>query len=949
MYADIDRQKLIPGLATEGFWDWNLKTNIIYLSPRYCELTGCIPEDPWFDKGFVDMLTLPDDHQKFFLSISKHLQGKTDVSILDYKMILSDGSALWIESRCRIAELDENKRISRIVGTVANITERNQAGQELHKLNRALLTISACNQALLHADNEAELLQDICRIVVETGGYRMAWVGYAEDDDEKSVRPVAQAGNAKDYLETLNISWADIERGQGPTGRAIRTGKACSTRNMLTDQSFLPWRMSAIQCGYASAQSLPLISDHKVFGALNIYSGLEDAFNVEETELLSSLAENLAYGITMLKTRKAHELAEEKLRQSEARYRSLFQNKHTVMLIIDPADGAIVDANPAAVTFYGWKYDELCNMNIAGINTMSDREIKAEMQRSLNRKCNCFGFRHRLADGSIRDVEVVSGPISIEEKQLLYSIVNDITERKQFQELLLESNERMHFIMAATNAGFWEHDIASNVQIWSDELWPLYGLELHSCTPSYENWLKTVIPEERETIERSARKAIDSGSEFNCMWRVSDADGRERWLMSKGTPQKDSDGRLLRHVGIVIDITDRKKEEENKQQLESSLRKSQRLETIGTLAGGIAHDFNNILMPILGYAEMGVNSIENKNPLHDCFLEIMLAAERARNLVAQILTFSRTQESEPSVVSVQSVIAEALKLLRPSIPATITIEQQIDNNCRNILADPSQIHQVIVNLCTNAFHAMEISGGVMTLMLREMLPDADMLKTLPGLPARWYVQLSVTDTGTGMDEATMERIFEPFFTTKSVNKGTGLGLSVVHGIIKSYKGAITVDSRPEKGTSFRIYLPVIDKPVPDAAIKGTATAGNGSILFVDDEKATIKMMTMMLSRLGYQICAFCSPREALERFRQRPDHFDLVITDLTMPEMNGITLAAELHKTRPYLPVILMTGYGKNLGYDTLNQSGICKLLKKPLKMTELSAAIKEVISGRNS
>jgi len=405
----------------------------------------------------------------------------------------------------------------------------------------------------------------------------------------------------------------------------------------------------------------------------------------------------------------------------------------------------------------------------------------------------------------------------------------------------------------------------------------------------------------------------------------------------------------MRYVGIVIDITDRKKEEENKQQLESSLRKSQRIETIGTLAGGIAHDFNNILMPILGYAEMGINSIAEKEPLHDYFSEIMLAAERARNLVEQILTFSRTQECTPAAVSVQSVVAEALKLLRPSIPASIAIEQHIDNTCSNILADPSQIHQVIVNLCTNAFQSMEESGGVMTITLMEMLPDTDMLKTLPGLPARRYVRLSVADTGTGMDEATMERIFEPFYTTKPVNKGTGLGLSVVHGIITSYHGAITVESLPAKGSSFHVHLPVIDRPVRDTTSKGAPSEGNGSILFVDDEQTTVKMMTTMLSRLGYRICAVSSPLEALDRFRERPDRFDLVITDLTMPEMNGITLAAELHKTRPCLPVILMTGYGKDIGYNALNQSGICKLLKKPMKMTELGAAIREVISSRNA
>ena len=291
-----------------------------------------------------------------------------------------------------------------------------------------------------------------------------------------------------------------------------------------------------------------------------------------------------------------------------------------------------------------------------------------------------------------------------------------------------------------------------------------------------------------------------------------------------------------------------------------------------------------------------------------------------------------------------------MKLLRPSIPSTISIEQNLDYSCRNILADPSQIHQVIVNLCTNAFHAMEESGGKLKIQLREIIPDAGIQKLLPKPEAQHYVQLSISDTGIGMDAPTMERIFEPFFTTKSVNKGTGLGLSVVHGIISSFKGIITVESCPRHGTTFLIYLPVIDSQVVQEDVNEKPAKGVGSILFVDDEPAALKMMTVMITKLGFKIQTAESPLQALELFRKNPGQFDLVITDLTMPEMTGIELSGELHKISPQIPVILMTGYGKDIEHtNPLNQHGICKYLKKPVKMTVMASTINDVISRQNA
>ena len=352
---------------------------------------------------------------------------------------------------------------------------------ELQRLNRALLALSNCNQALLHANNEMELLSEICRIVVEIGGYRMAWVGYAEHDEEKSVRPVAQAGFDEGYLETVKLSWADVEHGWGPTGTAIRTGLPCVVNDMAGDPCFLPWLEEARKRGYTSNKSFPLKQGDRVLGALTIYSAMPDAFNAEETKLLSSLAENLAYGIIMLQNRHAREIAEEELRQSEARYRNLFQNKHTVMLIVDPETGMIIDANEAAVIYYGWELAELCQMKISQINLLTEQEIALEMEQACNEKRNYFLFRHRRADGSIRDVEVFSGPITMQNRLLLYSIISDITERTQIEKALFDSEKRFRSITEQIVEMVFVTDDKGHLTYVSSVMEKMFGYTVHEA------------------------------------------------------------------------------------------------------------------------------------------------------------------------------------------------------------------------------------------------------------------------------------------------------------------------------------------------------------------------------------------------------------------------------------------------------------------------------------
>ena len=307
------REQLILDIATEGFWEWEPKSEHLYLSPQYCELVGYPTDTTLFDSNFLKMIIHPDDHHHFFSAIKKLFHEKSEIITIAYRVISKDGVVHWVESRCSTVEHSAYSRDSCIVGTVIDVTRQKKGEDELHRLNRALLAINQCNQALLHARNEEELLRDICRIVVDTGGYRMAWVGYVEHDASKSIRPVAQAGFEEGYLETLMLSWADIERGRGPTGTAIRTGQPFAINNVLEDPRFLPWRKEAIKRGYTSNQSFPLKTGDTVFGALAIYSALPSAFDGDETILLTALADNLAYGITMLRNKAERKRAEQKL------------------------------------------------------------------------------------------------------------------------------------------------------------------------------------------------------------------------------------------------------------------------------------------------------------------------------------------------------------------------------------------------------------------------------------------------------------------------------------------------------------------------------------------------------------------------------------------------------------------------------------------------------------
>ncbi|MFZ5774941.1 MAG: PAS domain S-box protein [Thermodesulfobacteriota bacterium] len=590
------------------------------------------------------------------------------------------------------------KALAAIADQVALGIDRTWSEEELRQKSRTLRILGECNAIMVRAQGEEEFLSQICDAIVEKGGYRLAWIGFTEDDPDRTVRVAASAGDTTGYLSGITVSWGDNAEGRGPTGTAIRTGEIAFCHDVAEDPFFVPWRDAARRAGLAKSMAIPLgKAGDPPIGALNIYSGEGGFFAGEEIDLLLELALEVTYGIRVLR----------------------------------------------------------------------DREM--------------------------------------------------------------------------------------------------------------------------------AKRAAD-------------------------------ENRLL----------------------ERQVRQGQKMEAIGTLAGGIAHDFNNILAAILGFADLAKHKLPEDSHLHGDLDNVLQAGRRAKELVAQILAFSRQAEQERRPVEVRLIVKEAMKLLRASIPANIEFRLDIQADAGSVLADPTQIHQVVMNLCTNAYHAMrDNDAGVLSVSLRSVEIAEDGLSGGMAAPGR-YILFAVSDTGCGMTREIMERIFEPYFTTKPRGEGTGLGLAVVHGIVRGCGGDIRVESEPGRGTTISVYLPREESAgaVMDRIIAQQLPHGGERVLVVDDEPTVLHLHTNMLGRLGYQVTPCGDSGAALAEFSRRPAEFDLIFTDMAMPGMPGDVLVERIRAIRADIPIIVCTGFSDRLPPEKMKQLRIGRVLLKPLLFGELADAVRGVLDS---
>jgi PAS domain S-box-containing protein len=551
-----------------------------------------------------------------------------------------------------------------------------------------------------------------------------------------------------------------------------------------------------------------------------------------------------------------------------------------------------------------------------------------------------------LSGSSVEWIELFSYPIKDQhsgEVNGVVEFVRDITERTQAEKALAASEERFRDLANSLPQVVYEMDINGVITFANRNAFELFGYTQDDFDKGVTA-LQMLIPEDREKALKNIQRRLN-GEEFGSdEYTALRKDGGTFPISVHGV-RVIRDNTPIGLRGIMIDITDQKQSEKEKKKLEIQLQQAQKLESIGTLAGGIAHDFNNILYSIIGYTELALYDTGKRTQLHDNLQEVLIAAQRAKDLVKQILTFSRQVDREPKPIKIQLIVQEALKLIRSSLPSTIEINQNIDNSCGLVMADATQIHQVAMNLLTNAYHAMEDQGGKLDVTLKEADLGVDDLKDLT-MRNGSYVCLIVEDTGTGINKHVMDRIFEPYFSTKKKNKGTGLGLAMVHGIVESYGGKIKVFSEPGKGSSFNVYFPVIQTHAEkkETQIISQVEGGTERILLVDDELQIVRMEQQMLERLGYQVTVRTSSIEALEVFRSAPDKFDLIITDMTMPNMTGVELAKKITEIKPDIPMIICTGFSEKISEQKANTMGIRGYAMKPVIKRELAKKIKEVL-----
>jgi len=473
-----------------------------------------------------------------------------------------------------------------------------------------------------------------------------------------------------------------------------------------------------------------------------------------------------------------------------------------------------------------------------------------------------------------------------------------------------------------------------------------YGLDLFGYDRQEiigRNFLEALEPPERiqgRNLQEMVNEIIASPESYRIMESEDiSKDGKRLFIQWTNKAVVNSEGKFQEMLSIGADITKRK-------ELEKDLFQAQKMEAIGTLAGGIAHDFNNILSVIFGYTELAKLEMDDSEKLSVDLEQVLMAAQRAKKLVQQILTFSRKTNSDYQPLQISLLVKETIKMLRSTIPATIDIKQNILSN-RLILADPTQIHQLIMNLCTNAFHAMEESGGTLGLALRDIQVDEGKIYSAElDLAPGEYVQIEVSDTGCGIPPETMSKIFEPYYTTKTKGKGTGLGLAVVHGIVNSHKGQIKVYSVPQEGTTIHVYFPVTAEDRVEGADSDDQqediTGGQENIMVVDDELPIARTISKILSTYGYNTETYSDPVKALAAFEQDLNYFDLVVTDMTMPAMTGLNLAQKMLTARPGLPIILCTGYSELINKDKALQLGIAAYLQKPVAMRTILKTVRE-------
>jgi PAS domain S-box-containing protein len=931
------------------------------------------------------------------------------------------------------------------------VAHARQRGQDelarLNSANRTLRLISDCNQVLVRATSEQDLLDDLCRLVVERGGYRFAWVGMAETDPDRTVRPVAQCGTDLGYLGATRITWDESEYGRGPVGRTLRTGRPHAIKDIAHHPDFAPWRDVAHSRGFASCIALPLTGRGRTFGVLALYSAQPDVFDDKEIELLMELAGDLAFGLTTLRDSAEHAKAREQLVLLDAAVTAAPNS-----IVITDAQGRIEWVNPAFTATTGYSLAEAVGQNPRLLKSGRQPDAYyAGLWRTILAGHNWHGeFINKRKDGTFYTEDVTIAPIRDSTGVIRHfvAVKFDISLRRAAE----EKNRELVEYIDKSQAAVMVVDLDDRVSFWNEGAMRLFGYSAgevmgrkpeetfgRNALEAISNLRRSVAQNgawtgeiqfhnkagqpveaansttfirdaagqpkgrlniltdirERKEAERKIRtqaellnKARDAVMVADLQNRITfwnhsselltgyasaevlgqsiedimghhlraqaeaarrsvletgawqseltlvRKDGAERIIDLHLTLIRDDSGRPVSRLGIATDITEKKK-------LEEQFLRAQRLENLGMLAAGIAHDLNNVLAPVLMAAPLLRLSATKPSDLR-MLTAIEKSVERGSALVRQILSFAHGSGNTRTLVQIKHLLRDVTTLVRESFPKAILLEEEIPNDLWTVKGNPTQLHQVLLNLCVNARDAMP-QGGTLRLRAENRRLDAAAAASLPEAQPGSYLMLEVTDSGTGIPPDVLAHIWEPFFTTKGEGKGTGLGLSTVRGITLSHGGFVGVESKLGSGTTFRIFLPAAEIPAggeaADKSMHPFAPQGqNELVLVVEDEVNIRELVNTHLTAQGYQVLLAADGIDAIARFAPRTGDIALVVTDISMPEMNGLDLAHVLNLMNPGVKIMFMSGN------DAPNIAGPlpagARLLKKPFSAIELVKSV---------
>lgn len=648
---------------------------------------------------------------------------------------------------------------------------------------------------------------------------------------------------------------------------------------------------------------------------------------------------------------------ENTLLESEAKYRFMTENMSDIIWTMD-MNFQLTYVSPSVERLLGYSPDERMKQPFEEqVTPESFKHVMARYQEELERdkkedvdpeRTIIIEVEYYHKDGSKVWMENNIRAIRNQSGELIgmHGVSRDISDRKNAELSLKESQERYGLATKGGNVGVWDWNLITGDMFVSPNLKKMLGYEDWEIKNHIDDLGKNVYPEDIETVMQKANACIEGDKEnYRVEHRMVHKDGSLRWFLATGKIERDKNGRAIRFLGTDTDITQLKK-------LEEKLRQSHKMEALGTLSGGIAHEFNNILGIIIGNTELAIGDVPEWNPAKDCLNEIRAASLRAKEVVRQILSFSRKTPSSRKPVAIVNIIRDSLKLFRATIPKNIDMQENIQCESEMVRANPTEINQVLMNLCSNAVHSMEHSdtGLLMVGLEPIVLKDQSAIK-YNGITAGRYIKLIVRDNGAGIDARNMDHIFDPYFTTKDVDKGLGMGLAVVYGIVKKHDGAIKISSKLGVGTTVEVLFPITDE-VPekkDLQSRAELPGGTETILLVDDEPPLVKMVSHILERQGYTVVGKTSSIEALKAFGHKPEHFDLVISDMAMPEMPGDKLVVELLKIREDVPIILCTGYSDRIDEKRATALGVADYSMKPYEKKDLVKKVRKVLDEAKS